>query len=75
MLNLENPAMNNFMTQVGQKRIEFLKSVDSTHIDEKTLHCIEYTRARINEFDDNSLKRITMHIDGKLIENEIPAMY
>lgn len=46
--------MNDFMTMIGRKKIEFLKKVgDPGVIDSKLVDIIEQTKVKINEFDEN----------------------
>jgi hypothetical protein len=57
-MDLANPAMNDFMTLMGIKRIDFLKNVgDPALIDDPLINTIELTRVRINENDENQLTR------------------
>ena len=75
-MDLANPAMNDFMTLMGIKRIDFLKNVgDPALIDNSLINTIEQTRVRINENDENQLNRQTIHQDGKVHDNEIPAQF
>lgn len=75
-MDLANPAMNDFMTLMGIRRIEFLKNVgDPALIDDPLINTIEQARVRINENDENQLNRQTIHQDGKVYDNEIPAQF
>jgi hypothetical protein len=51
-LNLTNKDMNEAMAKAGQKRIGFMKKVQSNYIDKRQLAIIESTRLALNEQDE-----------------------
>ena len=60
MLNLQNPDLNQVMSEVGAKKIAFLRKMDTNYVDNKKLDVIESLKVKTNEFDDRILQKTSV---------------
>ena len=56
-LNLQNPDLNRVMSELGAKKIGFLKQVEPQYIDRQKLDLLESLRIKTNEHDQRVLEK------------------
>jgi len=63
------------MSEVGARKIGFLKAVKSENVDRKKLDVIESIKVKTNEYDERVLDKSTIHHKGRLHIDVVPPVF